>query len=266
MFDIQLHRVVELAIQTGKLMLESGSETHKVEEVIHRVCQGYGFGNSEGYVTLTGIFVSVSDAEGNVVTSIKRIESRVTDLEKITRISKLTRNLIDRNCPAKPQPSLKPMSFEEYKTALDVIRIRKTYPMWLKFICGGLSCGSFTMLFGGSWRQFMLAIPVGIIVRIILTLLGKTKLNNFLLNALGAAMIVFLTKLGVSHLGYMSSDKVIIGGIMLLVPGLAITNAIRDTMAGDLLAGTARTVEAFFISVAIATGAGTMLKLWSLLA
>jgi uncharacterized membrane protein YjjP (DUF1212 family) len=52
---------------------------------------------------------------------------------------------------------------------------------------------------------------------------------------------------------------------MLLVPGLAITNAIRDTMAGDLVAGTARTVEAIFIAAAIATGAGSMLKLWALL-
>lgn len=265
MSEITLNKVVELAIQTGKLMLQSGAETHRVEEVMHRVCQGFCYSKSESWVTLTGIFLSVSDAEGNVVTSIKRIENRSTDLEKISRIVQLTRKLIDSNCENKSKSGQKPMSYEEYSSALEVIRTRKIYPMWLKFLCGGLSCGSFTMLFGGNWRQFMVAIPIGIIVLILLTTLSKTKLNNFLLNALGAAIIVLLAKFGVAYFGGMSSDKIIIGGIMLLVPGLSITNAIRDTMAGDLTAGTARTVEAFFISVAIATGAGTMLKLWSLL-
>ncbi len=59
-------------------------------------------------------------------------------------------------------------------------------------------------------------------------------------------------------------DTIIIGGIMLLVPGLAITNAMRDMMSGDLVSGTARAIEAFLISVAIAAGSGSMLKIWSL--
>ena len=95
--------------------------------------------------------------------------------------------------------------------------------------------------------------------------MARLRLNNFLLNALGAAFLVWMAKMAVTNIGLMNSDKIIIGGIMLLVPGLAITNAIRDTMAGDLVAGNARMMEAFFVSVAIATGAGTMLKLWSLI-
>ncbi len=64
---------------------------------------------------------------------------------------------------------------------------------------------------------------------------------------------------------YIKLDNIIIGGIMLLVPGLSIVNAIRDTMSGDLVSGTARAVEAIFIAVAIATGSGSMLKLWALM-
>jgi uncharacterized membrane protein YjjP (DUF1212 family) len=265
MSDISLNKVVELAIQTGQLMLESGAETHKVEEVMHATCQGFGYQESSGYVTLTGIFLSVKDTEGKIVTSIKRIESRVTDLERISRISQLSAQLFKRNCAPIINLRTKPMSYDEYSIALMTISETKTYPPWVKFISGGLSCGCFTMLFGGSWRQFAVAIPVGIIVKMLLTILNRTKLNNFLLNALGAGLVVWLAKMAVTNIGLMSSDKIIIGGIMLLVPGLSMTNAIRDTMAGDLVAGTARAVEAFFISVAIATGAGTMLKIWSLL-
>ena len=49
---------------------------------------------------------------------------------------------------------------------------------------------------------------------------------------------------------------------MLLVPGLAITNAIRDTVAGDFLSGLSRAAEAFLIAVAIAVGTGAVISIW----
>lgn len=68
------------------------------------------------------------------------------------------------------------------------------------------------------------------------------------------------------HFGLASHlDKIIIGSIMLLVPGIAITNAIRDTIAGDLLAGVSRALEAFLIAIAIAIGTGSIIKIWTML-
>ena len=48
---------------------------------------------------------------------------------------------------------------------------------------------------------------------------------------------------------------------MLLVPGLAITNAIRDTVAGDYVSGVARALEAVIVAVAIAAGIGFVLSI-----
>ena len=90
------------------------------------------------------------------------------------------------------------------------------------------------------------------------------QVNNFLLHALGAALVVVFAKTLDTWIPGIKLDNIIIGGIMLLVPGLAITNAIRDTMSGDLVSGTARGVEAFLLSVAIAAGSGSMLKIWAL--
>ena len=49
---------------------------------------------------------------------------------------------------------------------------------------------------------------------------------------------------------------------MLLVPGIAITNAIRDTIAGDLVSGLTRAAEAFFIALSIAVGTGASLSIF----
>jgi len=49
-------------------------------------------------------------------------------------------------------------------------------------------------------------------------------------------------------------DNIVVGGIIPLVPGVAITNAIRDVIAGDLLSGLSRGLEAALTSVAISMG------------
>jgi len=265
MSDLTLNKVAELAIETGSIVLESGGETHRVEDMMHKVCTEFGFEANDNYVTLTGIFLSIKSAEGEIVTIVKRINTRIVDLDKISSVSKLTYELMNRNKQKKKNNEINPMSYTEFSQKLEEIKAKKQYPAWVKYICGGITPGFFCLLFGGSWLEFFVAFIMGIFVTIILRFLTKMQLNTFLLHAVGAGLIVWFAKMAGLYIGYMNTDKIIIGGIMLLVPGLSITNAMRDSMAGDLVAGTARTTEAIFIAAAIATGAGAMLKLWSLL-
>ncbi len=57
-------------------------------------------------------------------------------------------------------------------------------------------------------------------------------------------------------------NVIIIGSIMPLVPGVAFTNAIRDTIEGNLVSGVSRAVEALIVAASIATGVGVILKLY----
>ncbi|MNJ01474.1 hypothetical protein D3C73_1611210 [compost metagenome] len=57
-------------------------------------------------------------------------------------------------------------------------------------------------------------------------------------------------------------DKIIIGSVMPLVPGLLITNAVRDLMAGHLVSGLSKGADAFLTSFAIGTGIGLVLSLF----
>jgi uncharacterized membrane protein YjjP (DUF1212 family) len=51
---------------------------------------------------------------------------------------------------------------------------------------------------------------------------------------------------------------------MLLIPGITMVNAIRDTISGDLVAGISRTVEALIVALAIAIGTGLGVRIWSM--
>ena len=76
----------------------------------------------------------------------------------------------------------------------------------------------------------------------------------------GAAFLALVASSWIDAAAY---QPVIIGTLMIFVPGVAITNAIRDFLSGSMLSGICRMMEAFLIAVALA--AGVVLKLWSVI-
>jgi uncharacterized membrane protein YjjP (DUF1212 family) len=260
MTRLSVKQATELALEVGRIILQSGGTTNRVELMMRKVCSGFGYPETESYVTPTGIFISVKDPAGGISTSIKRIDNRRIDLGKITRVSRLVNCLADPQCREKDRIK----SPEHFQTELERIDREDAWPNWLKNICGGATSGFFCLLFGGAWAEFGVAVFIGIVVSFGMKYLAKLAFNNFLLNALAAALIVILAKTADYYIPYISLENIIIGGIMLLVPGLSITNAIRDTMSGDLVSGTARAVEALFITVGVVAGSGSMLKLFEL--
>ena len=55
-------------------------------------------------------------------------------------------------------------------------------------------------------------------------------------------------------------DKIMIGHIMLLIPGLAITNSIRDILVGNTISGALLLTESLLWAGALASG--FMLAIW----
>ena len=260
MANLSVKQVTEIALQVGRIILQSGGTTNRVELMMRKVCSGFGYPETESYVTPTGIFISVKDSSGVISTSIKRIDNRRIDLGKITRVSRLVNCLASPDCQEKDKVT----SLSQFHKELDKIDNEDAWPNWLKNLCGGATSGFFCLLFGGAWAEFGVAVFIGIVVSFGMKYLARLAFNNFLLNALAAALIVILAKSIDYYIPYIRLENIIIGGIMLLVPGLSITNAIRDTMSGDLVSGTARAVEALFITIGIVAGSGSMLKLWEL--
>ena len=92
--------------------------------------------------------------------------------------------------------------------------------------------------------------------------LSEYKLTFFINNFVGAILATGFSYIVIQIGLGQSFDKIIIGSIMGLVPGVAITNAIRDTMSGDYLSGLSRGMEAVFSAIAIALGVGIVLNFY----
>ncbi|ERI90351.1 hypothetical protein HMPREF1982_03954 [Clostridiales bacterium oral taxon 876 str. F0540] len=245
------NKVIHLAAYAGKIILENGGETYRVEETIIRICDAYGLKDAESYVTPTGIMISAVDTTGNTISLIKRIKSRTVNLEKISYVNDLSRSIKQNN-----------LSIDIVKDELNKIDNLSRYGLKTTLFFSSVSAGFFTLLFGGNVYDFIISFFIGMIIKYISIKLSRININEFFINVLGGAIAALIALIAVEFNLASNVDKIIIGSIMLLVPGLAITNAIRDTIAGDLVSGISRALEAFLIAVAIAVGSGIVLKLW----
>lgn len=241
-------KILTLATETGKCLLESGAETYRVEDTICRICRSMHMEEAESICLPTGIFVTAM-MDGKSYTKIARIPSRSTNLNKVDRLNQLSRDASKLN-------------EDEFELKLNEILHEKTYSNAIDLFFGGFSAFGFVLVFGGTAVDGIFAFLIGMLIRYMDKQFSKMQVNSFFSVIICSAVLTILP-LFLSYIGFpFSADVVIVGSIMLLVPGLAITNAVRDSIAGDLISGLARAAEALLVAIAVALGNGIGMILW----
>jgi uncharacterized membrane protein YjjP (DUF1212 family) len=240
--------LLKLALRAGEIMLSNGAETYRVEDTVKRMLDSLGLAGGEAFVTATGIFASCEDPERGIITAIKRVKMRQTEFEKIIRVNEISRRL-----------ERKEISPEKAALMLDDAGKISLFPIWLKGIASGVASAGFAFMLGGKLPDCFNALITGFILQFCLIFLYRMKIPGVLINILGGA-IISLVSMSIFALGLgLTADKIIIGSLMPMLPGLSITSAIRDVVEGDFLSGTTRMTDAILTAVAIAVGVGSVL-------
>lgn len=226
-------------------MLESGAETYRVEDTMNRIAATYGYENVQSFAMPTGIHFSINETEAS---HFLRVSSRATDLHKIADVNAISRNIAKGDIP-----------LQEAKKHLQTIdQSRQTFTKWLQVVAAALVSGSFAIMFGGTWPDFLPALVTGGIAYAVMFWVVHLIDTRFIADFFASIIIGLLAFLSIK-IGFGNSlDKIIIGAVMPLVPGLPITNAVRDLLAGHLVAGVSKGVEAGLTAVAIGAGVAVM--------
>ena len=244
--------VLMLAMRAGTIMMKSGAEIVRVEDTIERICRACGIEYVDVFATPTGIFVSTANKDAtNTVTHIRRIRSSETDLTRISRVNQFSRSFTTTD-----------MTVEEGMKILDDIESSKPYPFWVRLAAAAIVAGCFGVIFGGSALEFCVTVPIGLMCYLISWFLERYEINFFIRGFVCCAFAAFCALLAAASIHGVSYGPVISGCIMLFVPGIPITNAIRDFLSGNMLSGVARLAEASIIAVSLAAGAGVIIELW----
>lgn len=243
-------KILDISVLTGSLLLRSGAETYRVEETIVRICQSYGL-SCNAFVLPTGIFVS---AEGDMrsMTVVRRISHRTVDLASISRLNALSRKIQGE----KPE-------YRQVMAELEEIKKSKGFGNVMIVMAYALTALVYAIFFGGTLVESAAAVTVGIVLGLLRIIFRQGSSFPFIEYSLGGFASGILGSL-FSFIPGVNPYLVIIGALTNLVPGVALTNGIRDLLHGDIVSGISRLGEALMTVFAIAAGTGMGIAVWSL--
>lgn len=231
------------AVDAGLLLLGAGAEVARVEDTMIRLARAFGL--DAEVIVLPTVVLLTSDGES----VMRRVRTRRTNLAVVERVNQWSR-----------EAAAGTLSAEELAQRLVGIGDLRRYPSWTEALMAGLAAAALALLFGGSLLTLPWAFLSGVLAQAIR--LGFRRLGTGVLGDLAAAAGAVLPALGAAAFPGTHPDLVVVGGIMVLVPGVLLTTGVRDGMSGDLLSSLARLLEAALIAAAIAGGASLTLFIY----
>ncbi|MBR6737571.1 MAG: threonine/serine exporter family protein [Clostridia bacterium] len=224
-------------------MIISGAEVHRVEESVVRMCTALGAIKTDVFIITSNIIATIRLENGESFTQTRRITTSTTSVEKIHALNSLSRNI----CAKK---TIDDNALNE----LERIKKITMYPFWIEVIAYAVIAWAFTLFFGGTLIESLVSLFIGAVVRFGIFFTDKVINNRIFSKFLSSVIASFLALVAVRLEIVEGVDKIIIGNIMTLIPGIGLTNAFRDLFIGDSIAGILRTVEAVLTAIAIAAG------------
>ena len=151
---------------------------------------------------------------------------------------------------------------EEAYQQLYTIYNEPLFSGFLNILSYGIASGAFTLMLKGTIGDSISAFITGVLLGLFMSFLSRKNVPYFLRSLFGGAYTaIFAVLFYISGLGNQYS-LIIVGSIMTLLPGVTLTNAIRDVMESNFLSGTSKIMEAFLIATSIAGGVGIVLTFY----
>lgn len=248
--------IADIAVLAGEIMISAGAETHRVEDTLVRILALAGGDLPDAFVFSTGFIITMRVPRSAPYTVTRRIRAGGTNLGRICRVNSVSRDLCEGRC-----------SFAEALQRLREIKKESVIPVLPAALCTSVAAGGFALIYGKSFTETLGAAFSGLLLSLFSVFLGRVIRGTFLINTLGAAAVTIFAA-SLSHAAYVyasgmviRSQYVIVGSIIPLLPGLIVTNAVRDTLGGDYISATARALEALVSAASVALGVGIGLSL-----
>lgn len=251
--EIDVKRVVDLALEAGRILLKNGGEIFRVEETIRHICRRFHV--AVDIFTLShGIFISAENGMEKVYTKVKHVPLSAPHLGIVTEVNDLSREISAGN-----------IGLDEAARKLreiDQIPFKRSY---FQVLAAGLGSSCFGFLLGASTLEGLMTFVIGCLLYMWVLFGKKHSISKILINIVGSVIITTLALVAM-HIPFpipLRLDGMIIGSIMPLVPGVAFVNAIRDIADSDFLSGTVRMIDAILVFVYIALGVGMTLSIYN---
>ena len=239
----------------GKIIMENGGETYRAEETINRMGSGFGLKEVDSFAVPSGLFISYRSENGNPVTGVRRVRREGRNLTRVDEVNQVSRLVAagEMDCGG------------AWRRLKEIERDPGSFAgLWClpaAFLCAA----GFTLLFGGNFLSIAAAGVIAALVQLMEFFLGRFRTRGLAASILGGLLTALLPLLLSLALPDLQTELIVAGAIMPLVPGLAMTNAVQDTLRGDMVSGISHGVQAIVTACLIAGGALLAVELMRLL-
>lgn len=237
------NKMLNMLLDIGEELLKNGAEVKRVEDTLERMGRAYGAVRMNVFAITSSITVTMAFADDQEVTQMRRIvNSGATDFSRVEDLNGLSRSFCEGTLAAE---ELQRMIGDEKKKGLSRKRL---------YLGSIVTAAGMCVFFGGSLADGAAAAAFALLICIMQEKLQPFCANQMIFNLICA----FLTGLSIAVLArlvpFLHGDQIMIGDIMLLIPGIAMTNSIKDIMVGDTISGIMRLTESLLWASALACG------------
>lgn len=261
--------VLELTTRIGEVLLKNGGEIFRVQQTMQIVAKAYGVSGFHVYVLANGLFVSIEEdgkqlcsqvgagtepAEPVVASQIRHVPLSSVHLGRVAAVNNLSREIAAHK-----------YTVEQAKEKIEQIDQIPFTSNALQVLVSGVGAGAFCYLFGGSPLDCLASFISGLVLWVFVLFLSAKGANKIMVNILSSALVTAMGVLFFHFLFGDNMDMIVIGSIVPLLPGVPLTNSIRDFLNGDYLSGTIRMIDAVLVACCIALGVGIVLSAFQML-
>lgn len=247
-------KLIKLVMKAGEIQLRNGAEIFRVEETVVRIANAYGAESVDVYAVSNGIFITISLNDDTFSTQIKHIPIDSVNLGRIAAVNQLSREIVAGK-----------YTIEEAYEELKQIAVIPVSPDLIRILFAGIGSGAFGYLLGGSFFDSIVSFVSGMLLYMFIIFAERRRLPKVLKIVIGSSGVTLISLILFS-LGLGDSlDNIIIGSIITLVPGVALTTSVRDFFNGDYMSGTIHLVDTLMIGTSIAVGVSVVLRIWNMI-
>ena len=235
-------QILPCILDIGGALMAAGADVNHVERLVNQLGYTYGATEMNVFVITGSMVVTMRFSDGREYTQSRRFKTSDIDFYKLELLNKLC-----RSCKHKPLPP------DELQARFKEIDKEKKLTSW-NYAGAILVVGAYTIFFGGTAAETIASSIFAIVLCFLVQKLAQKTPNLIGFNFIATFIIGILIAGACKFSTILTPDAITCGVIMIIIPGLALTNSIRDMLSGDTLAGLLRFCESLLWTVAMVFG------------
>ena len=231
-------RALELVMDAGQTLLENGGEVFRAQQTMEIMAASLGVRDFHVYVLTNGIFASAHLPGRDAVSLVRHVPTVSIHLGRVEAVNELSRGL----------------GVVEAEARLNTARTLPRSTPQLEILACVVGAAGFAYLFGGTLADMPVAAVAGLLEALVCQQFARHGINRIFTDIVAAFCGTIWAIAVQTVVPAVNANAAIIGALMVLTPGVALTMGVRDILNGDYLSGSIRLLDALLIAGSIAGG------------